>query len=95
MNLVDAHAKPAQQVMLAVVREHPAKLGDTDKLDGFRRLDRFVRVIEQQCTPEADFEAILAHECAISGQLDGRSVFDRPMKPRRNAVSSQLPLFDE
>jgi hypothetical protein len=70
-------------------------LGDTDKLDGFKRLDRFVRTIEQQCTPEANFEAIVSHERAILTQLDGRSVFDGPMKPRRSAVSSQLPLFEE
>ena len=72
-----------------------AKLGDTDKLDGFKRLDRFARVIEQRCAPEANFEAIVAHEHAISAQLDGRSVFDGPMKRRRSAVSSQLPLFEE
>jgi hypothetical protein len=72
-----------------------AKLGDPDKLDGFKRLDRFVRAIEQRCAPEANFEAILSHERAISAQLDGRSVFDGPAKRRRSAVSSQLPLFDE
>jgi hypothetical protein len=70
-----------------------AKLGDTDKLHGFKRLDHFVRVIEQRCTPEANFEAIVAHEHAISPQLDGRSVFNGPMKRRRNAASTQLPLF--
>lgn len=72
-----------------------AKLGDTDKLDGFKRLDHFVRAIEQKCNPEANFEAIVTHERAISAQLDGRSVFDGPMKRRRSAASSQLPLFEE
>jgi hypothetical protein len=53
-----------------------AKLGDKDKLDGLRRLERFVRTIETELKPEADFDAIVAHEKAISPSLDGRSVFD-------------------
>jgi len=64
-----------------------ARLGDTDKLDGFKRLDRFVRAIENRCEPQANFDAIVAHERAISPQLDGRTVFDR--KP----ASKQLRLF--
>ena len=51
-----------------------AKLGGTEKLEGFRRLDRFVHAVEERCAPQADFEAIMAHEHAISGSLDGRSV---------------------
>ena len=62
-----------------------AKLGDKDKLEGFRRLERFVRTIETRLQPEADFDAVIAHEKAISPSLDGRSVFDD--KPR------QLSLF--
>ena len=71
-----------------------AKLGDSEKLDGFARLDRFVRAIEQHYQPEADFEAIVAHEHAISPQFDGRSVFDGPRRraSRRDEVK-QLPLF--
>jgi len=53
-----------------------AKIGDKDKLDGLRRLERFVRAIETQLKPEADFDAVIAHEKAISRSLDGRSVFD-------------------
>jgi hypothetical protein len=62
-----------------------AKLGDKDKLEGFHRLERFVRTIETRLQPEADFDAVIAHEKAISPSLDGRSVFDD--KPR------QLSLF--
>jgi len=62
-----------------------AKLGDRDKLDGFRRLDRFVRAIETQLEPQANFDAVIRHEQAISPSLDGRSVFDRRPK--------QLSLF--
>jgi uncharacterized protein len=64
-----------------------AKLGGRDKLDGFRRLDRFVRAVETELKPEADFDAVIAHEEAISPSLNGRSVFDD--KPRQR----QLSLF--
>jgi hypothetical protein len=53
-----------------------AKVGDRDKVDGFRRLERFVRSVETELAPEADFDACLDHENAISPSLDGRSVFD-------------------
>ena len=62
-----------------------AKLGDKDKLDGFRRLEGFIRAVEGQLEPEANFDAVIAHEQAISRSLDGRSVFAN--KPR------QLSLF--
>jgi uncharacterized protein len=70
-----------------------AKLGDPDKMDGFRRLDKFVRNIEKRFDPKADFHATVAHENAISKSLDGRSVFDdKPTRPRRKG---QLSLFPE
>ena len=53
-----------------------ARVGDREKLDGFRRLDRFVRNVETRLSPEANFDALIAHEKAISASLDGRSVFD-------------------
>ncbi len=62
-----------------------AKLGDTYKLDGFRRLERFVRGVETRLETEANFDAVIAHENAISRSLDGRSVFDDTPK--------QLSLF--
>ncbi len=65
-----------------------ARVGDTEKLAGFHRLEGFVRAIEKRCSPEADFEAAVAHERRISPSLEGRSVFDdRPRPPR------QLTLF--
>jgi hypothetical protein len=66
-----------------------AKLGDTEKIDGFNRLDGFVRMVEHRYEPEANFDRILEHEHAISPQLDGRSVFDD-----RRARAAQLSLFD-
>ena len=48
---------------------------------------RFVHAVENELQPQADFEAVVAHEKAISAALDGRSVFDDKPKPR------QLSLF--
>ncbi len=59
-----------------------AKVGDRDKLDGFRRLERFTRAVETELDPEANFEAAVAHENAISPSLNGRSVFDLEPKQR-------------
>jgi hypothetical protein len=61
-----------------------AKVGDREKLDGFRRLERFVRMVETELEPEANFDAAIAHENAISPSLDGRSVFDD--KPRQRSL---------
>ncbi|HKY30366.1 MAG TPA: DUF763 domain-containing protein [Pyrinomonadaceae bacterium] len=67
-----------------------AKVGDNEKMEGFRRLDSFVRAVETRLRPEADFHAAIAHEKAISRSLNGRSVFDD--KPRRHN-SRQRSLF--
>lgn len=71
---------------IAVLRNSldAARLGDSDKMDGMARLDRFVRAIGERYTPVADFDAVVRHEHAISPELEGRSVFGR-----------QLPLFPE
>ena len=71
-----------------------AKLGYTEKLDGFRRLDQLVRNVEEQYQPVADFEDVIRHEHAISPNLEGRSVFDDRKKPRISRHSQQqLSLF--
>jgi hypothetical protein len=54
-----------------------AKVGDREKLDGLRRLERFARAVETQLEPEAMFDAAIAHERAISPSLDGRTVMGR------------------
>ena len=57
------------------------------------RLDRFVRAVEARFAPEADFDAALAHEHAISPSLGGRTVFDS--NRRAPAVGArQLGLFE-
>jgi hypothetical protein len=88
---------------IAVLRRalDAAKLGHTDKLEGLSRLDKLTRAIEQQRQPEADVEATIAHERAISRSLGGRTVFDdrRGPGPRstasgaKSAVRGQLDLF--
>ncbi len=65
-----------------------AKLGDSDKIDGIKRLDKFTKAVEDHYAPEADFDAIVAHEDRISASLEGRSVFDDKPRQRR-----QLALF--
>jgi hypothetical protein len=69
-----------------------ARVGDQEKLDGFRRLNRFVEKVEKNFQPEVDFDAVLAHENAISASLDGRTVFDD--EPRRTFYNPrQRTLF--
>lgn len=69
-----------------------AKLGHGDKLDGMRRLDRLVRIVEQIGTPQADFDVAVAGEQAISASLDGRMVGRRSRKTFPKSPS-QLSLF--
>ena len=63
-----------------------AKIDGGEKLEGFRRLDRFVKVVERNLEPRADFEAVLRHEQRISPSLGGRTVV------RRNSTR-QLTLW--
>ena len=69
-----------------------AKTGDKEKLEGFHRLERFARGVEARLQPEADFDAVVAHENAISSALDGRSVFDDE-RTGRSGKNPQRPLF--
>ena len=66
-----------------------ARLDGGLKLEGFRRLDRFVKVVEHQMEPQADFDAVLQHERAISRSLGGRTVMDdrRKSKPASNQMN--------
>ena len=72
-----------------------ARLGHTDKLQGFQRLDRFARLIEGQLSPDADIDAAIARERQISPSLGGRTVMDDSKTiPRRGRTpASQLELF--
>jgi uncharacterized protein len=70
-----------------------AKLGDKEKLEGFRRLENFTRAVEERYDPQADFKATVAHERTISPELGGRSVFDDRKKKPVHPKSKQLSLF--
>jgi hypothetical protein len=76
------------------------RISDTDKLDGFRRLERFVRAVETRRQPEANFNKVIAHENAISPSLNGRSVFDdkpvlrNKLGKRAHDNPKQHSLFD-
>ena len=67
-----------------------AKIGETEKLDGLRRLERFVRAVEQGFAPQADFKKAIAQEKLISDSLGGKAVSQRDRKQRGN---KQLSLF--
>ncbi len=62
-----------------------AKLGHTEKLDGFRRLDKLTRAVEQQHDPLADFSAAIENERAISDSVGGRTVLDDKPVSRKKA----------
>ncbi len=74
-----------------------ARIGDREKLDGFARLERFVRAVERRGGAEADFAAVMAHERAISRERGGRTVFDGARKGRKaepaTVFPEQLDLF--
>jgi hypothetical protein len=83
---------------IAVLRRalDSAKLGDTDKLGGFKRLDAFTRAIEARRGPEADVAATIEHERAVSPSFGGRTVFD-DARPRPSSATrrGQLDLFSD
>jgi hypothetical protein len=69
-----------------------ARLGHTEKVEGFKRLERFVRNAQETCQPVAHVAAVVAHEHSVSASLDGRSVFDdRKKAPRVTARESVTP----
>jgi uncharacterized protein len=82
---------------LAVLRRAlaAAKLGQTEKVEGFRRLDKLTRNVEANLDPVADFTTAVSHEREISPSLNGRTVFDDQREKRKSVSKSQLSLFDE
>jgi uncharacterized protein len=75
---------------IAVLRRalDTAKLGNSDKIDGFKRLDNFVRGIEKRFSPRADFNAAMQHEREISKSIGGRTVFDDHAEKKRKGQQS-------
>ncbi len=70
-----------------------ARLEHTEKLEGFRRLDRVTRAVEEQRQPLADFAAAVTHEREISASLGGRTVFDDARRTKKKP-GPQLSLFE-
>jgi hypothetical protein len=70
-----------------------ARLGHSEKIEGFRRLDRLTRSVETGREPFADFDAAIAHERAISVSIGARTVLDDKGPPGRPAPTSQMNLF--
>jgi hypothetical protein len=52
-----------------------AKLGDTERANGFKRLHAFTRMVEETFDPCADLDKTIAKECADSAGHGGRSIF--------------------
>ena len=80
---------------LAVLRRslEAARLGHTEKVQGFKRLDWLTRSIENERQPMADFSAALEHEWQISRSIGGRTVFDDHGSEKHSPVAFQLSLF--
>ncbi len=80
---------------LAVLRRSldAARLGHTEKVDGFKRLDRLTRAVERDRQPLADFSAALEHERQISPSLGGRTVFDDRRQTKQSKSTGQQSLF--
>src|SRR6201996_5023448 len=80
---------------LAILRRslEAARLGYTEKVEGFKRLDLLTRTVEQEGQPFADFHAALGHEHRISASVGGRTVFDDRRKKQRSEPSNQQSLF--
>ena len=70
-----------------------AKMDGGDKLEGFRRLNKFVEAVETDLRPEADLPSLVAHELALSPALGGRSVQVGSKRPARRAMTHQMRLF--
>lgn len=70
-----------------------AKVDSGSKIEGFKRLDRFVQGVEKRMQPEADFDGVIQHEMSISKSLGGRTIFDDKRESRAPGSSAQLRLF--
>lgn len=68
-----------------------AKVGNTDRTDGLRRLDRFVQAVGRSKAPDASFAETIARERQISSSLDGMTAGPRPA--RSKPTVQQLSLF--
>ena len=61
------------EVLSGALRQ--AKLGDTERANGSKRLHAFTRMVEDTFDPCADLEHTIAKECTESADHGGRSIF--------------------
>ena len=82
---------------LAVLRRslEAVRLGHTEKIQGFQRLDQLTRTVESALQPQANFRAAIEHERRISPSIGGRTVFDddAPRPLHRKQTNLQQSLF--
>ncbi len=53
-----------------------SKMGYNDKSECLHRLEKTARYVEENCSPEADFDAVIAHEREHSKEWGGRTCKD-------------------
>ncbi len=75
------------EVLGAALRK--AKLGDTERSNGFKRLHVFTRMVEETFDPCADLDKTIAKECAESAGHGGRSIFGWEKNPTQLTLWSQ------
>jgi len=72
-----------------------ARVGNQEKIDGFKRLDKLTRAVERDSSPLADFDSLMQHERRISPSIGGRTVFDDSPSPSKIRPKTQLSFSFE
>ena len=93
---------------IAVVKRalSAAKAGNTEKMEGMKKLDRFTRWLEKSADPRGDVDGLIAREWENSHQWGGRAVMGKALpgdnfakhSSRRRARkddTGQMELFDQ
>jgi hypothetical protein len=70
-----------------------ARVDGGEKLEGFRRLNKFVEGVETDLRPSVDLPSLVAHEMVLSPGLAGRSVQGHGLRSRHHAGPRQMRLF--
>jgi hypothetical protein len=70
-----------------------ARVDGGDKLEGFRRLNKFVERVETDLRPQVELPSLVAHELALSPSLGGRSASRDHRRPIRRFGPAQMSLF--
>jgi hypothetical protein len=68
------------------------RLGQAEKVEGFRRLERLAPAVEETRQPMADFNPAIEPKRSISTPLDGGTLFDNTRSSRKRPAGTQLSL---